>query len=201
MHARLTVGTWSGEHNPIHPVLVLFVFTNLSPCQHLGLRRGEGGGGALPWKQIPMHLFHGVAQGGKGAALEGRKRLSVGTRVRRPSCSEGPLNLRLRRHHPSGNPRSFSGHLSHKLYWRKPGGGQGEIQAEPPAHHPGSPSTIFQLCNITALAFIKLPLPTPFPPSKKTIISRALLQPTLWPSAGFQFARSMHCLQELPLKQ
>lgn len=93
MHARLTVGTWSGEHNPIHPVLVLFVFTNLSPCQHLGLRRGEGGGGALPWKQIPMHLFHGVAQGGKGAALEGRKRLSVGTRVRRPSCSEGPLNL------------------------------------------------------------------------------------------------------------
>lgn len=45
------------------------------------------------WKQIPMLLFHGVAQGGKGAALEEGKCLSVVTRVRRPSCSEGPLNL------------------------------------------------------------------------------------------------------------
>lgn len=90
----------------------------------------------------------------------------LGPELGDPAAQRDLSTLRLRRHHPSGNPRSFSGHLSHKLYWRKPGGGQGEIQAEPSAHHPGSPSTIFQLCNITALAFIKLPLPTPFPPKK-----------------------------------
>lgn len=116
-HTHLTVGSWSGEHNPIHPVLELFVFLNLSQCQHLGfdLRETQQDctGGRIRHscpQELPRAREEQPSWG---------KQVSDESQVEDPAaprCPEGLLNPEA----PKENPCPGRGHMSHEMSrWNK----------------------------------------------------------------------------------